>query len=88
MRTNAASVRPIDAQAAKALPRMRFTRFTASLARSQMSSRSRLAVFAASHRPPSGPSKWSGIMPMFRTAELALCSTSPGVVGITMRSAY
>ncbi len=27
-------------------------------------------------------------MPMFRTAELALASTSPGLVGITMRSAY
>ena len=25
---------------------------------------------------------------MFRTAELTLCSTSPGLVGITMRSAY
>ena len=35
-----------------------------------------------------GPLKWSGVMPIFRSAELALCSTSPGLVGITMRSAY
>ena len=42
MRTNAASVRPIDGQAAKALPRMRST---ASRARSQTSSRSQLTVF-------------------------------------------
>ena len=82
---NAASVRRIDGQAAKALPPLRFT---ASRAGSQTSSRSRLTVFAASHRPPSGPSEWSGIMPMFRTAESALCSTSPGLVGLSMRSAY
>ncbi len=63
-------------------------RFTASRAHSRTSSRSRLTVFAASHRPSSGPSEWSGIMPMFRTAELALCGMSPGLLGITMRSAY
>ena len=63
-------------------------RLTASRARGQTSNGSRLTVFVASHRPPRGPAKWSGIMPMFCTGELPLCSTSPGLVGITMRSAY
>ncbi len=62
-------------------------RFTASRARSQTSSRSRLrALLGRTGRPQTR--KWSGIMPMFRTADLAPCSTSSGLVGITMRSAY
>ena len=85
MRTSAASVRPMDGPGGEGAATLAVDCVAGTQPDVKPVSADGLCRLASAAR---WPSKWSGIMPMLRTAELTVCSTSPDLVGITMRSAY